>query len=174
MIIKTISHKSNRKSSIQKLIRYVFNPEKLQDNLHNRKPLIMKQFIRGFDMEKWADIYKNNDENRVFEHAKRTVIRHEIMSFSDKSNAYLTRDKLKTLTKFYIKNRAPKSIITAGVHYDSTIHIHFIISGVNVEGKSTRVSREDFKAFKIRLQEFQQQEFPELADSIVNHRKKKV
>ena len=61
-----------------------------------------------------------------------------------------------------------------GVHYEQSIHLHFILSAVGVDTKSTRVSREDFKNFKIKLQEFQKEKYPLLEHSIVEHSKKKA
>ncbi|PHS66976.1 MAG: hypothetical protein COB12_04760 [Flavobacterium sp.] len=174
MIVKAISHKSTKKSSIKKLINYVFNPEKINDSQKGREPLIVKQFIPSYDKEKWADAFKKNDSTRTFEHTKRTVLRHEIISFAPESSKYLTREKLKTLAKYYLKHRSPYSMGVATVHFEKSPHIHFIISGVSIEGNSTRISRNEFKAFKIKLQEFQQERFPELSHSIVQHSKKKV
>jgi MobA/VirD2-like, nuclease domain len=174
MIVKAIAHKNSSKTAMQKLIRYVFAHEKLIDASLDRKPLIVKQFISGYDLEKWADSFKTNDDNRHFTHKHRTVLRHEIISFAPESAEFLTRDKLKTFAKYYLKNRSPQSMGICGVHYEKSIHIHFIISGVSIDGKSTRISRKEFKAFKIKLQEFQKQKFPELSHSIVEHSKKKA
>ena len=172
MIVKAISHKSTSKASIKKLINYVFNPQKMKDL--DGKQLIVKKLIGGYDKSKWADAFKKNDEVRTFEHSKRTVLRHEIISFSPQSAKHLTREKLKTLGKYYLKHRSPLSMGVATVHYDASPHIHFIIAGVSIDGSSTRITRKEFKTFKIKLQEFQQQNFPELSDSIVDHSKKKA
>ncbi|WP_301401796.1 relaxase/mobilization nuclease domain-containing protein [Polaribacter huanghezhanensis] len=146
----------------------------MQDIEQKREQLVLKQFVQGYHSDKWVNAFKENDNNRTFRHAKRTVLRHEIISFSPKSNQYLTRDVLKTIAKYYLKHRSPKSLGICTVHYDKAPHIHFVISGVGIGGVSTRISREEFKAFKIKLQEFQQQLFPELSHSIVNHSKKKA
>lgn len=171
MIVKSVSHKSAKKSSIKKLIGYVFNPEKMKDL--DGKELIVKKLINGYDKSKWADAFKKNDDGRIFQHSKRTVLRHEFISFSPQSSPHLTREKLKTLAKYYLNHRSSKAMGVATVHYDKNPHIHFIIAGVAIDGSSTRVSRESFKAFKIKLQEFQQQKYPELSHSVVDHAKKK-
>lgn len=173
MIVKAISHRSTKKSAIQKLIQYIFDPEKMKDVHKDREPLVVKQFVRGYDPEKWADAFKENDEKRTFSHTRRTVLRHEIISFSPESNDFLTREKLKAFAKFYLKHRSPNSLGVSAVHYDKAIHIHFIVAAITIEGRSTRVSQKDFRRFKIQLQEFQKQNYPELSDSIVEHSKKK-
>ncbi|WP_439131466.1 relaxase/mobilization nuclease domain-containing protein [Polaribacter sp.] len=157
---------------MQKLIRYVFAPKKLIDHKLNRNQLIIKRNIRGYDPEKWADLFQQNDKSRIFEHKNRTVLRHEIVSFSPEDNSKITRETLQDIAKWYLKHRSD-SMGVCGVHWEESIHLHFIISGVGMDGKSTRISRQDFKDFKIKLQDYQQERYPELSKSIVNHSKKK-
>ena len=174
MIVKAISHRNSSLTAIQNLIEYVFTPNKLIDPQGKRERIILKRYIRGFDPEKWASQFKANDERRSFNHAKRTVLRHEIISFSNKDNQHLTPEILRAFGQFYLKHRSPSSMGICGVHYEQSIHLHFILSAVGVDTKSTRVSREDFKNFKIKLQEFQKEKYPLLEHSIVEHSKKKA
>lgn len=51
MIVKAISHRSAKRAPTQKLIRYVVDPEKMKDEYGNREPLVVKQFVRGYDPE---------------------------------------------------------------------------------------------------------------------------
>jgi hypothetical protein len=172
MIVKAISHKNSKKSSMKKLIDYVFAPEKLIDKTLGREAVIIKRHVRGYDTDKWINAFKRNDDDKLFNHTKRTVLRHEIVSFSKEDNHKITREMLQDFGKWYLKKRS-ESLGVCGVHYEESIHLHFVISGVGIDGRSTRISREDFKAFKIRLQEFQKEKYPELSHSIVNHSKKK-
>ncbi len=172
MIVKAISHKSSKQSSMKKLIDYVFAPEKMIDPDHHREPVIIKRHIRGYDTHKWVNAFKYNDDHRAFIHKNRTVLRHEIVSFSSDDHHKITREILQDIGKWYLKNRS-ESLGVCAVHYEESIHLHFVISAVAIDGSSTRISREEFKAFKIRLQEYQQQKYPELSNSIVNHSKKK-
>lgn len=174
MIVKTISHRSAKPSAIKKLIHYVFNKHKMQDRFHNRAPVTVKRFIKTYDKDKWTSQFKINDDRRTFNHAKRTVLRHELIAFSPKDHKHLTREILKDFAQFYLKHRSATSLGVAGVHYEESVHIHFIISGVGIDGKSTRISQKEFKDFKIKLQKFQREKYPELSHSIVPHSKKKV
>lgn len=173
MIVKSVSHKSSKKASIKKLIRYVFERDKLTDRYRDRKPLVQKKFLQGFDKDKWAAQFKENDDRRTFNHKRRTVLRHEIIAFAPEDNRHITREKLKGFIDFYFKHRSLRSKTVAGVHYGRSVHIHFVHSGVGIDGKSTRIDRDDFKKFKIRLQEFQRKRYPELSGSIVDHSKAK-
>lgn len=174
MIVKSISHTSSKPSAIKKLIRYVFEKKKLEDRFHNRKSVVRKQFLQTYDKDEWVNQLKTNDDQRTFNHKRRTVLRHEIIAFGKQDNKHLTREKLQAFIKFYFKHRSPRSMAMAGVHYEESVHIHFIHSAVGVDKKSTRVSRDEFKQFKIKLQEFQREKYPELSHSIVDHRKKKA
>ncbi|GGG19726.1 hypothetical protein GCM10011344_20520 [Dokdonia pacifica] len=175
MIVKALSHKSTSVSAIRKLVQYVSNPEKMQDNYYGRKPLMVKQYLQSYDTEKWVQSFKSNDDNRTFNHTKRTVLRHEIISFSSQSNPLISRETLQVFAKYYLKNRMTKPTMGIGVvHYDSSPHIHFVIAGVALDSTATRVSRQQFKSFKIQLQNFQQEHYPELSHSIVEHTKPKT
>jgi len=171
MILKAISHKSSSKSAIKKLIAYVFNPEKMMDTRYDRDAVMGKQFIRGYDQSKWVTAFKDNDNNRTFEHSKRTVLRHEIISFHQYSDPFLDEKTLKAFGRFYLQNRSSNSLGVFAVHYDEAPHIHFIISAVDIHGNSTRISQQEFKDFKNQLQTFQMEFYPKLEHSVVDHNK---
>lgn len=174
MIVKSVSHSSSRPSAIKKLIRYVFEKNKLKDTFYNREPVVMKKFLQTYDKDKWAAQLKSNDDRRTFDHKRRTVLRHEVIAFAPEDNKQLTREKLQDFIKFYFKHRSPRSMILAGVHYEKSVHIHFVHTAVGIDAKSTRVSRDDFKNFKIAFQEFQKQKYPELSHSLVEHSRSKT
>ncbi|MFD2565897.1 relaxase/mobilization nuclease domain-containing protein [Pseudotenacibaculum haliotis] len=157
---------------MKKLLDYCFAPEKTMDKQCGREAVLVKRHIRGYDTKRWVDAFKRNDENRSFTHKNRVVLRHEIVAFSPEDNHKITVDMLEEIGAWYLRNRS-ESIGVCAVHWEESIHLHFVIAGVGLDGKSTRISRGNFKAFKIRLQEYQKQRFPELSHSIVEHSKKK-
>lgn len=172
MIVKAISHKSNKKTSIKKLIDYVFAGQKLADIKLKREPVIVKRHIRGYETDKWVDAFKSNDDNKTFTHKNRVVLRHEVVAFSKEDNHKITSEMLQDIAKWYLKNRS-QSLGVCGVHWEDSVHLHFIISAVGIDGRPTRITRQEFKNFKVRLQQYQQQKYPQLTHSIVNHSKKK-
>jgi len=175
MIVKAVSHKSTSISAIRKLIHYVCDSQKMRDTYYGRKPLTIKQYISSYNQERWVQAFKSNDNKRNFNHKKRVVLRHEIISFSPQSNPLISRATLQAFAKYYLKNRMLKPTMGIGiVHYDQAPHIHFVIAGVALDGSATRISRKEFKDFKIQLQHFQQERFPELSHSIVDHDKAKT
>ena len=106
MIVKAISHKSDKRSAMKKLIDYCLAPEKITDKEHGREAVIVKRHIRGYDTKKWAYAFKCNDENRTFTHKKRTVLRHEIVSFSPEDNHKITAEMLQDIGSWYLRNRS--------------------------------------------------------------------
>lgn len=175
MIVKALSHKSSNVSAIRRLVEYVCDQKKMQDRYYGRKPLTVKQFLQSYNQDKWTQALKSNDDKRTFNHTKRTVLRHEIISFAKESNPLISRNTLQTFAKYYLKHRMTKPTMgVAVVHYDETPHIHFVIAGVALDGSATRISRQEFKTFKIELQQFQKEQFPELSHSIVDHNKAKT
>ncbi|WP_299213558.1 relaxase/mobilization nuclease domain-containing protein [uncultured Dokdonia sp.] len=175
MIVKALSHKSSNVSAIRRLVEYVCDQEKMQDRYYGRKPLIVKQFLQSYEQGNWVQALKSNDDKRTFNHAKRTVLRHEIISFAKESNPLISRNTLQTFAKYYLKHRMTKPTMgVAVVHYDEAPHIHFVIAGIALDGSATRISRKEFKTFKIQLQQFQQEKFPELSHSLVDHNKAKT
>lgn len=171
MIIKTISHRSTYQFRMQALVDYVFDKDKMTDL--NRESVVVKQFLRGYDPNTYGRQFKQNDEKRTFENKRRSVLRHEIVSFHEDDDLHLTRDNLKRIAKKYIDKRAPDSLCLAVAHYNENPHIHFIISSVTRVGASTRLSRGAFQEFKKEMEKWQEKEFPQLTASVVDHSKPK-
>lgn len=175
MIVKALSHKNSSASGIRRLVRYVCDQDKMQDKYFGRQSLTVKKYLQSYNQERWIQSFKTNDDNRSFNHAKRVVLRHEIISFSPQSNPLISRETLHAFAKYYLENRMLKPTMGFGVvHYDEAPHIHFVLAGVALDGLATRISRQQFKDFKIKLQNFQKERFPELSHSIVDHAKPKT
>ena len=174
MIIKTISHSSIKLSRMQLLVDYIYDRTKIEDKVRGKKRVIVKQFLRGYDHKKYGEQFKQNDDGRNYNYGtRRTTIRHEVLSFHEDSEIYLTESTLKTIAITYIKKRCPKSLATAVVHYDSQPHIHIAWSAVDITGNPTRITQQSFAEFKRDFQAWQERTFPELHRSIVQHGKKK-
>ncbi|QMU65457.1 MAG: hypothetical protein GKR88_14970 [Flavobacteriaceae bacterium] len=177
MIVKSISHTSDRKSA-RKLIKYIFDARKpLKDNEGNQ--LIFKQHIRGFeDKDKWAKQFENLEQGRQSFYANKSVIcYHEVISFSDKSTKYLNRVIIKDLVNKYIKLRSNEEMLCVGaVHFEKNknYHAHLIFSGLKTSDyKSARISKKRLSDIKNQLQAYQINKYPQLEDSVVRHGLKK-
>ena len=175
MIIKSISHttslwKSTRKK-IEGLLNYIHDPNKMFDEAGHS--CVVKRYLSGYgDIASWTDQLVENDNRKTFNHAKRVVMRHEIFSFSPHSSPYITREALMDITKRYLEQRT-ESPSVAVAHYEEgkPIHVHCAIAGVRVDnGKSTRISKKAFKAFKIEMETYIQERYPDIhRTSYIDH-----
>jgi hypothetical protein len=82
---------------MQALVDYVYDMDKMSDP--NREPLVIKQFLRGYAPKTYGKQFKQNDDKRTFENKRRSVLRHEIVSFHEDDDIHLTRDDLKRIAK---------------------------------------------------------------------------
>ncbi len=171
MVIKSVAKRIRSKREIRKFIHYVVNDTKSLGD----KPIIVKQFLRGYDMENWVEQLKSNDNARRYNHSRRTTFRHDLVSFHSKDSEQLTPPVLMDLARKYLEVRSPKSMGFASVHYDKEhIHIHVATAAVQLDGSSSRVSKKEFQDQKIEMENYQRTRFPELKHSKVNYSKKKV
>lgn len=177
MIIKSVSHayQYNKRTRIKKLLVYVHDNNKMKDT--EGKICMVKRFINGYgNLDTWAQQFVENDNNRTFEHKKRVIIRHEIFSFSPKSTPIITREALQNITKEYLINRT-ESPAVAVAHFEEgkPIHVHCVIGAVRIDtGKSTRVSKQKFKEFKIGMEDYIKEHYPDIhRTSYIDHDKGK-
>ncbi len=172
MIIKTISH--TQKNSAKLLIKYVFDKRKpLLDK--DGKLLVFKSGgIRTYDKDKWSKQFKDLESKRTSKYANRSVVSyHEVISFSPASTKHLDRHKIKDLVNRYIKLRSNNQYCVGAVHFEKNknFHAHLIFSGIQTTNnhRSARISKSRLASIKREVQEYQQQKYPELSDSIVRH-----
>ncbi len=170
MILKSISHQG--KNSASYLIKYVFDGRKSllgEDN----KPVIIKQHLRSYDKSKWIHQFRELENNRKSNHSRAVVMYHEVLSFNPKSSKHLNKLILKDLINKYISLRCNNQLCVAGVHFEKNIHAHILISGINRDGKSGRISKTRYAEIKKELQIYQREKYPQLEDSLVRHGCKK-
>jgi hypothetical protein len=138
---------------------------------------VITKFVKGsnFEAKELANQYIQNEEYRKNRRKNNVLLYMDILSFHEDNADNLTNEKLTKIAKKYISLRAPLSMVTATVHRNekSHTHLHFAISGTQYKtGVSNRISRDDFKnKVKIPMEKFQQQHFPELKRSEINHDK---
>ncbi len=179
MVIKSISHHSTKRKNIKQAFDYVFS--KVRGLNDNDAPIIVKKNLKGMDVERWIDQVHANEQKSTYSYGnKKLVLRHELISFSPKDSKFLTRDILRDLMKEFLNKRSKSSLGVGAFHLEDDedgekcYHIHFLISNTSViDGGSTSISQKDYEQFKIDFQELQKQRYPQLAHSIVDHKKKR-
>lgn len=162
MIIKLLSRKGNKSNTVKQLLSYILQEHKQGDFLllHN---------MTGNSIKEYTNAIMHNEKNRLYIRSNVVLVFHEIISVHHYDNKHLSQQKLRAIAKRYIKERCPHALVVAVPHYDKqSIHLHLVISGINLNGRSSRISKERLHEIKITLQ----QAFPELEHSIVEHGKK--
>ncbi|NND77038.1 MAG: relaxase/mobilization nuclease domain-containing protein [Flavobacteriales bacterium] len=171
LIVKSISHTS-KGASIQKLVEYIWGSDKNLKDSENVS-LSIKRNLRG-NKQDWILQFQELEKRRISFYTGREVkFYHEVLSFSPLSSAHLDRQILKDLMKKYIEFRSETQILSCGtVHYDKTIHCHIIFSGIDLYGKSIRMSKKQFKEqVQNRIENYMLKKYPDLADSFIGYDK---
>lgn len=170
MIIKIKSHKN--RTSFRKLLGYMLHDK---DRLFDDKgySFAVTHNLKGDSIEEWVEQYLENEEYRQHRRVDSVLATHEIISFHRDDAVNISLDKLEDIARQYVRERNIKGMYVAVPHFDKEhYHIHICASGVEyMTGKSMRLAKKDLKVLKQRIQAYQQEKYPELSKSIVNHGK---
>ncbi len=129
--------------------------------------------LKGDSIEEWVKQYQENEEYRQHRRVDSVLATHEIISFHKDDAKNISLDKLEDIARQYVRERNINGMYVAVPHFDKEhYHIHICASGIEyMTGKSMRLAKKDLGALKQRIQEYQQEKYPELSNSIVNHGK---
>lgn len=175
MIIKNLTRKNNSGQLIMYILRYILTEEK-QMPLNQKKsiPFIIRHNIRSRTVEGYIKEFNSNELNRIHKRSNQTALHHTILSWSDKDAKHVTKDMLSDIAKQYIKLRGENNLYLGTVHRDRNhIHIHLAVSGTELNGKASRVSKQRFADIKKSLGTYQKEKYPELSHSLPMHGKKR-
>lgn len=177
MIIKSLSRKSNTGQLVNYVFKYVFKEqEKNITNPKLEKPdkskFIIRHNIRSRSINGFKKEYKENEKFRIINRADSIRIFHTIISFSNKDKEHITDKTLKDIAKKFIEERGLNNMYAGTKHEDKDhIHIHILISGTQLNGRSSRVSKQKFHSIKLALQKYQLEKYPQLKHSLPEHGK---
>ncbi|NMR34957.1 relaxase/mobilization nuclease domain-containing protein [Chryseobacterium aquaticum] len=169
MIIKSKSYKTTK--SFNTVLDYIFRENEKNYGFE------LTKFIKGKNLfpEELSSQFRFNEQFRINQRKNSVVLYMDILSFHPRDAERLTNDKLHQIALKYLSLRAPKSIAVATVHRNEKYHthLHLVFSGIEYKtGKSIRMSKEDFQnKVKIPMEKYQQEVFPELMLSKINHEK---
>jgi hypothetical protein len=165
MIVKTIGAKGL--GSYGRLINYILRDEAaLRDKDGNLITIQHNVFGTPKEIE---GQFKDNEARRLHRRINNNVLLHAILALSEKNKEDITPEMLEHLSKEFISMVDPNSLAYGAIHMDGNPHAHVIISGSNMLGQSTRMSRDQFQRIKQELQALQIRDYPELEDSVVEH-----
>ena len=169
MIVKSISRKDP--NCFFDLPDYIVNET---DRLYDKhgKSFLIKHNLRGDTVKGWEKQLKANETFRKVRRTDSVLVYHEILSWHKKDAGNLTMDKMKAMTEQYIQLKNPNGMYLAAPHYDKEhYHVHICTSGVEYKsGDAMRLSKKTYAELKVKIQEYQIEQYPELK-SIENHGK---
>ena len=172
MIVKIKLHK---KPAFRKLLEYILNDK---DRLFDKsgKSFVTTQNLRGRSIEDWEMQLKANEIHRQRKRSDSVYLSHEILSWHKEDAKNITLEKMEEMTREYIRLRSSKGMYVAAPHFDKEhYHVHVLVSGIEYKtGKGMRLSKTALTKLKKEIQQYQQEKFPELSNSIVAYGKKSV
>jgi hypothetical protein len=170
MIIKI---KSYKRPTFRKLLEYIQNDTKRNFGKESGS-FTLTHNLKGKTIKEWEKQFQENEECRLRKRKDSVYITHEIVSWHKDDAKHLTLSKMQDMTTEYIKQRNPRGMYVAIPHFDKNhLHIHICASGIEYKtGKSMRLAKATLSKLKNDLQKYQIKQFPELANSIVEHGKR--
>jgi len=177
MILKNLTRtKAGTGQLVRYIFRYLLKGEKTGAvKQQNCQPFIIRHNIRSKTVEGFVKEFENNLKRRKYKRKDQTIIHHTILSWSHRDAEQITDPKLRAIARRFIELRGENNLYVGTKHTDrSHIHLHIAVSGNQVNGTSSRMSRKEFETLKKQLTAFQQEHFPELVHSIPRHGLKKI
>ncbi|MBI1289209.1 MAG: relaxase/mobilization nuclease domain-containing protein [Flavobacteriales bacterium] len=112
--------------------------------------------------EELAELFKETERMRKYQHKDAVRVSHEILSWSSEDRQ-LTEEMMYDLTLKYLQMRSPLGLAVAIPHLNTdAAHVHIALNGVDLQGNSIRLSFNELTELKLQLQEYQQEHYPEL------------
>jgi hypothetical protein len=175
MIIKSLSRKSNPSQLIAYATRYIVKEvkEKKGHATQEHMKVLVRHNLRSKKIEGMIAEFKENESYRIYHRKDSVILFHTILSIHPKDKDKVSLAMLKDLSKKLIELRGSNCLHLAVSHMEKDhAHAHLISSGVQVNGRSSRVSKPAFKRILRQLEQYQQEKYPSLEHSKNNHEKK--
>jgi Relaxase/Mobilisation nuclease domain. len=174
VILKTLSRKSNTGQLVQYIFRYIFKEEKKNLESSKDKPFILRHNIRSRSLKGFIREFRENESFRLVHRKDSVKLFHTILSFSNKDKEHITDKMLKDLFKKFVAERGSNCLYAGTKHFDKDhIHLHISVSGTQLNGRSSRVTKQKLHHIKIELDKYQKQKYPQLVNSLPEHGKGK-
>jgi len=136
---------------------------------------LLKHNIRSKDVEGYIREFKENETYRIYRRKDSVVLFHSILSFAPQDKQHVTKAMLKDIAKRFVELRGTDSLHVAVAHLEKEHpHIHVVTSGVKINGRSSRVSKQVFDHILNQLEKYQQEKYPNLIHSKNRHGKTKI
>lgn len=144
------------------------------DFKEEKQPFIISHNIKSNSLNGIISEFEANEARRVHKRRDATHIHHTILSWSTKDREHITEAMLRDIAGKYIQLRGENNLYAGTLHNDRDhIHLHISMSGSQLNGMSSRISKTDFEAVKTNLQYYQRQKYPQLVNSLPEHGSKR-
>jgi hypothetical protein len=165
MIIKSLSRKSNASQLVKYICRYILDPKK--QDIEKGSFLIRHNIRGGSNIRNYVKEFAANNENRLFKRKDQATIQHIILSWSNKDSHLISDKMLRDLAKKFIALRGENNLWVGTCHRDrSHLHIHLAMSAVQLNGRSSRISKAQFEKLKEDMDRYQALKYPQLSNSL--------
>lgn len=168
MILKSLSRKSNSTQLIKYATRYI-----TKDKAHTHQDdavILVRHNIRSKSVEGFIKEFQENESYRLYRRKDSVILFHTILSFSPNDKLKVSKRILKDVAEKFIELRSPNCLNLAIAHLEKQhSHVHVLTSGTQVNGRSSRVSKQEFRRILNELEAYQQTNYPELTHSKNNH-----
>lgn len=174
MIIKSLSRKSNGTQLIKYIFRYVLDQDKIKGikvpTKAKEPAFLIRHNVRSRSVEGMIREFKENEQYRLVHRKDSVKLFHTIISFSGKDTTHVNDKLLKDIAKKFISERGTNSLYIGTKHENKDhIHVHLCISGVQTNGRSSRITKQQFHHIKLELDRYQKRKYPELIHSLPEH-----
>lgn len=179
MIVKSLSRKSNTGQLVNYVFKYVFKernikPTKSEQSNNDKSKFIIRHNIRSRSVKGFIKEFKENEKYRLVHRKDSVKLYHNIISFSNKDKEHINDKLLKDIAQKFIQERGLNNMYAGTKHEDKDhIHLHITISGTQLNGRSSRISKQQLHHIKIVLDKYQREKYPQLKHSLPEHGKSK-
>lgn len=189
MIIKSKSIKS--KTNLANVLRYILVGHDITDEgfvlsrairgdrkyhkelIQSKGDSTLETAVLDARIDNMLTQFESNNDKRLIPHKNANRAYHEIISFHAEDSKHLSREGMLDVARTYAKERSPNSLVVASMHRNKKhLHIHVIVSAVELGGKVKRLSKSQFRELKQTMEHYQDKHL-KLAHSKVSHSKKK-
>lgn len=171
MIIKIKSHKQ---PAYGRILNYILHDtDRLFDE--DGRSFLYTQNLIGTDVRSWIMELQQLQEKRKRTRKNQIYYTHEILSWHRDSTKDMTLEKMRDITREYVRLRGGnRAVVLAAPHMDKEhYHVHLYVHATDLAGDTMRMTREEFARVKEQAQEYYLARYPELARSAVEHGRKK-
>lgn len=167
VIVKSLTRKSGAGQLVRYVLRYISTEEKTGIS---QDAFVVKHNIRGNTIAAYIKEFTVNEAHRVYKRSDQVALYHTILSWSHEDTNAITPLMLKDIATHYIQLRGENNLYLGTLHTDRHHqHLHLIMSGTQLNGKSSRISQTEFAQLKLSLDAFQKERYPQLAHSLPLH-----